>query len=165
MVRAILDGVQVRDGWMAAEPGGQPPVGERRWRVAPALPVLKFAGAILFALAGIAVDDDPVQLTLAALAAAALTVWGARDVVVPVRVAADADGVTVVVGFARRRRLAWSQVERVRVDTRPRLGLRTETLEIDTGESLHLFSAYDLGAPPAEVAEALESLRAAGSAE
>jgi hypothetical protein len=148
-----------------AEPDRPPPADERRWRVMPALPVLKFAGAILFGLAGVAFDDDPLKLTLAALVAAAFTVWGARDVLVPIRVAADAAGVTVVAGFARRRRLPWSAVERVRVDTRPRLGLRTETLEIDAGDSLYLFSAYDLGAPPAEVAEALETLRTAGAAD
>jgi hypothetical protein len=33
-------------------------------------------------------------------------------------------------------------------------------LEVDTGDTLHLFSSYELGAEPAEVAEALNALRA-----
>jgi hypothetical protein len=45
------------------------------------------------------------------------------------------------------------------VDRRERRGLRTELLEIDAGESLHLFSVHDLGVPPEEVADALTALR------
>ena len=62
--------------------------------------------------------------------------WALRDLIAPVRLAADADGVTVVTGFARRRRhLPWAQIERVRVDRRDRLGLRSEMLEIDAGDA------------------------------
>jgi Bacterial PH domain len=68
----------------------------------------------------------------------------------------------VVTGFAGRRHLDWPQVEDVRVERRPRLGITTETLEIDAGETLHLFSRYDLGAEPADVAGTLNALRAAG---
>ena len=94
-------------------------------------------------------------LTLAVAAALFLAVWGVRDLVAAVRLAADADGVTVVSGFAGRRRLPWAAIERIAVDTRTRRGLRSETLEIDTGEALHLFSRCDLGAQPDEVAERL----------
>jgi hypothetical protein len=80
-----------------------------------------------------------------------------------VRIAADAAGITVVAGYAGRRELPWRRIERIRVDNRPRFGLRTETLEIDAGETLHLFGAYELGAPPAEVAARLEALRAAST--
>ena len=48
-------------------------------------------------------------------------------------------------GFARRRHVAWPQVERIRVDRRERLGLRSQLLEIDAGTSLHLFSTHELG--------------------
>jgi hypothetical protein len=78
--------------------------------------------------------------------------------VFPVRLRADAEGVTLIAGVARRRRLAWSQIERVRVDERHRLGLRTELLEIDTGDALHLFTEHDLGVPPADVLAALAPL-------
>ncbi len=82
-----------------------------------------------------------------------------RDLVAGVRLAADADGVTVVSGFAGRRRLPWAAIERIAVDTRTRRGLRSETLEVDTGEAIHLFSRWDLGAQPDEVAERLEEIR------
>ncbi|HEU4421584.1 MAG TPA: PH domain-containing protein [Pilimelia sp.] len=140
--------------------GGDTPAGGR-WRVTPALPALKLAGAAAFALLAVAFGSDPVRLAVAGAAALVLVGWAIRDLVAPVRLAADRDGLTMVVGFAGRRNLPWSQVERVRVDTRPRFGLRTETLEIDTGETLHLFSSYDLGAPPREVADRLAALRAA----
>ena len=57
------------------------------------------------------------------------------------------------------REVPWSAVERVRVDVRHRLGLRSELLEIDTGETLHLFGASELGADCADVAERLAALR------
>jgi hypothetical protein len=156
---AILDRVQLRDPRPDYSP---PPPATSRWRVSPALPALKLAGAALVAVLGVAFNDDRLTLWVAAAAAALLSTWAARDLIAPVRVAADLDGVTVVAGFLGHRRLAWDKVEGVRVDTRPRLGIRTETLEIDTGEALFLFGASDLGAPPTEVATALEALRAAG---
>jgi Bacterial PH domain len=153
--------VSIRDP--RPDPGpDQPPVA-RRWRVSPALPALKLAGAALIAVLGVALNDERPARWLAAAVAAALTAWALRDLIAPVRVAADTDGVTVVAGFAARRRLSWDQIEAVRVDTRPRLGVRTETLEIDTGETLFVFGAYDLGAPPSDVAAVLETLRSARS--
>lgn len=140
-------------------PPPPPATGPLRWRVTPALPWTKLAGAAALALLGLALGDDPVRLALAGCAALALGVWAARDLITPVRVAADTAGVTMLHGYAGTRHVPWERVERVRVDTRPRLGLRTETLEIDTGDALHLFSAYDLGAPPADVAERLDALR------
>ncbi|MGW4501132.1 PH domain-containing protein [Micromonospora sp. NPDC004336] len=132
----------------------------RQWRVPASVPALKLAGAVaLLALALLLDEGDPVQLGLAAVAAAALAGWGARDLVAPVRLAVDQEGVTVVRGFAGRRRLPWPAVERVTVDRRARLGLSSEVLEIDAGESLHLFGRLDLGADPAEVAEALREAR------
>jgi hypothetical protein len=153
----MLYGVRVRDPRQSTPPEPEPQAA--RWRVSPALPALKVTGTVVFVLLGVAFGSDPVRLALAGVAALGLAGWALRDVVAPVRIAADRDGVTVIAGFAGRRRLPWNQIERVRVDRRPRLGLRTETLEIDTGETLHLFSSYDLGAPPAEVAAALEALR------
>ena len=79
---------------------------------------------------------------MAVAAALFLAVWGLRDLIAPVRLSADAEGVTVVSGFAGRRRLPWAAIERITVDTRTRRGLRSETLEIDTGEAIHLFSRW-----------------------
>ena len=128
-----------------------------------ALPVLKLTGAALFlALGALLSDGDPVRLALAVAAATGLLGWGLRDLVVPVRLSVDPTGVTVVSGFAGRRHISWAEIEQITVDTRPRLGLRTETLEIDTRTSLHLFTRYDLGAPPDEVAGVLETAWSTG---
>ncbi|MEU6072715.1 PH domain-containing protein [Micromonospora sp. NPDC047074] len=136
------------------------PAPARQWRVSPALPALKLTGAVaLLALALLLDGGDRIQLTLAVVVAAALAGWAARDLVVPVRLAVDPEGVTVVQGFAGRRRLPWAAVEKVTVERRARLGLSGELLEIDAGESLHLFGRHDLGADPAEVAEALHEAR------
>jgi Bacterial PH domain len=131
------------------------------WRIKPVLPVTKLLGAVAVAVLVVAFGRrDPVQWFLVAAIAAGLLVWALRDLIAPVRLAADPEGVTVVVGYAGRRRLAWSQIETVRMDRRDRLGVRTEMLELDADDSLYLFSMHDLGAPPDEVLESLLALRA-----
>ncbi|SCL15380.1 PH domain-containing protein [Micromonospora rhizosphaerae] len=126
------------------------------------LPVVKLVGAVVLVGLGLLfADGDRVQLVLAGLAAAVLAGWGLRDLVAPVRLAVDPDGITVIRGFAGRRRLPWPAVEAITVDRRTRRGLTAETLEIDAGESLHLFGRSDLGAPPEEVADALRAARPA----
>jgi hypothetical protein len=82
-----------------------------------------------------------------------------RDLVVPVRLAADATGVTVVTGFAGHRHLPWTAVERIRLDERRRLGVRAQLVEVDVGETLYLFSAYQLSAPCEDVVDELRRLR------
>jgi hypothetical protein len=132
------------------------------WRIRPILPVAKLLGAAAIVVLALAFRrDDPVQWFLAAAVTVGLAGWAARDLIAPVRLAADAEGVTVVVGFAGRRRLSWAEIERVRVDRRERLGLRAELLEVDAGDSLHLFSRNDLGAEPDEVLATLLALRSA----
>ncbi len=130
------------------------------WRVRPLVPAAKLIGALALAsLAWVINPYNPVRWILAGIVALGLLGWALRDLVAPVRLAADPTGVTVISGFARHRHLAWSQIERVRVDRRERRGLRSEFLEIDAGDSLHLFSAHDLGVPPEEVADTLTALR------
>lgn len=136
------------------------------WRVSPGAIAMKAAGfvtlalvAVFFALARI----DPVGVLATGATAVGIGVFMVRDLAAPVRVRADPDGVTVVTGFARRVRLPWSRIERVRVDERSRYGIRSTHLEIDAGESLHLFSATELSAPVEDVAEALDALRAGGA--
>jgi Bacterial PH domain len=131
-----------------------------QWRIKPVLPVTKAMGAVaVLVLAAAFAQRDPVRWSLATVVAIALAVWALRDLVRPVRLAADADGVTVVSGFARRRHLPWAQIQRVRVDVSSRRGLRSEFLEVDAGESIYLLSAHELGALPEEVAAALADLR------
>jgi hypothetical protein len=135
-----------------------------RWRVASSPTLLKFAGALLLAAVAVLSGDERERLLLAGVGALALGVYGLRDIVAPVRLSADAEGVTVVSGFARRRRVLWREIERVGLGEHRSLGLSAEILEIDAGESLHLFSRYDLGAPCAEVAETLREMRVAALA-
>jgi hypothetical protein len=130
------------------------------WRVDRKLPAVKLVAAALFALLGLFVATDLVGRSLAAVAAVGLAGYAARDLVFPVRLRADADGVTLVTGLARRRRLPWSRIARVRVDERHRLGLRTELLEIDTGDELLFLSERDLGVPPTEALDGLATFPA-----
>ena len=126
----------------------------------PVLPITKLLGAVALVVLVVAFGrDDPVQWVMTITVGAALAGWAARDLIVPIRLSADTSGVSMVTGFAGHRHVAWPQVERVRVDRRERRGLRNALLEIDTGDTLHLFSSYDLGAEPAEVADALNALR------
>lgn len=119
----------------------------------------KLAAAAVFAVLAVVFAGDPVRLGLAAVAAVGLAAYGARDLLAPVRLAADGGGVTVTAGYAARRHIPWADVERVRVDSRRRLLANSTLLEIDTGADLYFYSAQELGAQPAEVADALRTLR------
>jgi len=121
--------------------------------------VLKAVAAVVFVVAAVVFGGDPAGTLLALVVAAGLAGFALRDLVAPVRLAADGHGVTVVTGFSRRVPIPWAQIERVRVDTRKRLGRRSELLEIDTGQALHLFSSTELSAPIDDVAAALVTLR------
>jgi hypothetical protein len=134
-------------------------VTELQWRVDRRLTILKAAGAAVFVVAAVLLARDAAGLALGLLAAGVLGGFALRDVLAPVRLAADPSGVTVVTGFNGRRHIPWAEVERVRVDSQRRLGRRLEFLEIDTGETLHLFSSAELGADCDEVAAALATLR------
>jgi hypothetical protein len=135
-----------------------------QWRIKPVLPVTKGIGVVAVLVLAVAfAGRDPIRWGLATLVAILLAIWAVRDLVAPVRLTADENGVTVVTGFARRRHLPWAQVERVRVDVSSRRGLRSELLELDAGESIYLFSAHQLGALPDEVATALGALRTSTS--
>jgi hypothetical protein len=126
----------------------------------PVVPVTKGLGAVAIVVLVFAFGrDDAVQWVLAGAVAVGLAGWALRDLVAPVRLAADTTGVTVVVGFRRRRWLPWSEIERVRLDRRVRLGLAAELLELDADDALFLFSMHDLGADPHDVLAELEDLR------
>lgn len=130
------------------------------WRVDRRLTVAKLAGAAIFAFAAVIGYPDPGQVIVVGLAALLLAVLGARDLIAPVRLAANPEGVAVATGFAGRRRIAWADIANIRVDTRRGLMLRSQVLELDTGDNLYFFGANDLGAPCDEVAERLRSLSA-----
>src|SRR5215218_1103902 len=121
----------------ASGPGATGPRAHVEWRVDGRMTAFKVLGAVLFVVAGVLFGRDALSLTIAALGLAAFAL---RDVLAPVRLAADGQGVTVVTGFSGRRRIPWSEIERIRVDVRQRIGRKSELLEIDTGETLHLLS-------------------------
>jgi hypothetical protein len=148
-----------RDGAGGAGGGrdGAGDADEVRWRVPVRVPVGKLIVVGVFAGLSVVANSQFWQAVVALAAAAGMVAWAGRDLLMPVRLAADATGVTVVTGFARRIRLPWSQVDRVRVDARR----RSRMLEVDAGEALHLFSRYDLDADLDEVASRLEALRTA----
>lgn len=130
---------------------------EHRWQVPRKVPIGKLVVAAIVGVVGGFAGADLWQFVVVAAVVAGLAVWAARDLVEPVRLRADPSGLTVVTGFARRHRLGWSQVERVRVDVRR----RSRLLEVDTGDQLYLFSRYDVNADLDQVAGQLEQLRSA----
>jgi hypothetical protein len=140
------------------EPAG--PVDSVRYRVDKRLLAVKVVGFVIFALVALGFHEDRPTVAFSGLAALVLGAYALRDLVAPVRLAADREGVTVVAGYAGHHRLSWDEIERVRVDERRRLGTRSTLVEIDGGEHLYLFSSYDLNAAPQDVVETLNSLRA-----
>ncbi|GAA2071906.1 PH domain-containing protein [Actinomadura alba] len=130
---------------------------EKRWRVRPEQVALKAAAAVVFAL--VALRGDAGFVLLGGIIALALTALAVRDILVPVRLAADQEGITVVTGIAGTRRIPWAEIKHIRLYKSRRLGLPSRLLEIDTGDSLHLLSTHDLGAPPEAVERELRTIR------
>jgi hypothetical protein len=119
----------------------------------------KFAVAVIFIASPIVARSSATGVVIGLIVGIGLAVYGLRDVIAPVRLAADAEGVTVVAGFAGHRRLPWSDIDRVRLDQRSRYGGRQALLEVDAGESLHFFSRYDLGMPPTDALNLVHEVR------
>jgi hypothetical protein len=151
-----MSGLVVRRGSVPGMTGISRQV--RQWRVRRDFTALKWAGAVGFGVIGV-VAGDARGMALCAVAAAVLAAFAVRDMVAPVRLAADEHGVTVVTGLARTQRLSWPDITHIRVGRNARYGLRWELLEIETDDSLHLFSSYELGTSCMEVAEELFRLR------
>jgi hypothetical protein len=135
------------------------PVDSVRYRVDPRFTAVKVGGFVIFALVALALHGDRPTLAFTAVAALVAGGYAVRDIVAPVRLAANRAGVTVIHGYAGHRRLEWDDIERLRLDERRRLGTRSAALEIDTGDHLYLLSSYDLGADPADAVAALDGLR------
>lgn len=138
----------------------------KQWKVPRAQTAAKAAVAALLAVIAVLGAGDRALLFLAGVGALGAAVVALRDVVAPVRLAADARGLTIVSGYAGRIVVPWPQVAAIRVDETTRYGLRIRLLEIETtAGDVHLLSRYDLG----EDAESARSelvrrqARAAGS--
>jgi Bacterial PH domain len=141
----------------SAAPEGEQPT-EVSFRVDGRMTALRITGAVIFLLLALAFHDDPGRVLFGGIAGLLCAAYAARDLIAPSRLAADAEGVTVVSGLRRSRRLGWEQIELVRHDQRRRFGARTELLEIDSGDNLYLFSGYDLGVPCWRAAQTLAAL-------
>ena len=105
--------------------------------------------AALALLAGTGVAD-PAGRVLLVPAGVLLALLAARDLLLRPVLEADTAGLSVVDGW-RRRPLAWSQVEAVRLVTDRRVPL----LELDLGRRVVVLSRRRLGRPPTEVVDEL----------
>jgi hypothetical protein len=124
-------------------------------------------GAVLAAVAVAAVilSHDPAGRLLAGLAAVVLAAYVATDLLFWPRLVASGDGLRVHTPAAKTR-LAWSEIDEIRVDERTHLGLMSRTLEIDAGSLLLVFSRRSLGDDPRNVLGVLNAFdprRARGS--
>lgn len=135
------------------------PDGSIRFAVPTGVIAAKLGGAGVLAIVALLASIRS-QLVIGLIAAAALAVYGLRDLLARERLRADPDGIVAVRGFAGHDRLAWADLEQVRVDSRQRLGSRTQLLEIDAGEHIYLFSRFDLGVDPDEAERAIATVRA-----
>ncbi|MEV0651010.1 PH domain-containing protein [Phytomonospora sp. NPDC050363] len=132
----------------------------RTWRVPRPIIAVKLAGTAAFALVALWFAHDASRLVVAALAALLLGAYAVRDLLSPITLAVDTEGVLIRRGFFGQRRILWGQIERIRVDSRRRLAGRSHLLEIDVGETIYLFSRYEIGADPADVVDELKAARA-----
>jgi hypothetical protein len=105
---------------------------------------------------------DAAGRVLVGTGAVLVLVLAARDLLARPRLAAGPDGVDVRT-LTSRRHLPWSDL-RVNVRETRRLGVRGQTLELDTARGtddpgvLIVLARRDLGADPEEVARALRAL-------
>jgi hypothetical protein len=149
----------------APDQPAEPAPTQVRFRVDGRLTAVKVTGAVIFLLLTLAFLGDAGREFFGGAAAAVLAGYAVRDLVAPRRLSADTGGVTMIAGFAGHRRLGWDEIRRVRVDQRRRLGTRSELLEIDTGDQLHLFSGYDLGMPVWQAVRAVAAVAPPGLTE
>jgi hypothetical protein len=129
------------------------------WRVERRRTAGRLAAAVLAVIGTLIVAQDRTQYAAGLALAAAFAAMAARDLLMPVRLSADPEGLTVLTGIASRRRIPWGDIERIHVDTHNRLGRRQVSLEIDERTGLHVLDGGDLGADPHEVAASLSQLR------
>ncbi|MBG0815181.1 PH domain-containing protein [Planomonospora sp. ID82291] len=130
-----------------------------RWRVRREVLLLKAAGALALAVVTVLSHGDVRGMLLAGAGAVMLAVLALRDLLAPVRLTADGEGIVATKGFAGSERVPWGAVERIRVDRRVRFTSRTEFLEIETRDGLFLLSRFDLGVPVQQVADELCAFR------
>lgn len=107
-----------------------------------------------------AVRGDRGGLVLFGLATVVLLAATGYGALVRPKLAADADGVRIRTA-AGRVALPWSGLE-VRLRTTRRLGRESITLELESGDDLHVLGWLELGEDPRDVLDALSALRTGG---
>ncbi|HEY1488019.1 MAG TPA: PH domain-containing protein [Micromonosporaceae bacterium] len=131
------------------------PLTSASWRVDRVMLAAKVVGIVAFAAVPQVFQLNLTARYFGAIVAVALVIYAIRDLAAPVRLSADQDGVRVIAGFAGHRDIPWSDVEGLRLDPRRRSGF----LEIETADTLHLLSRYDLSMAPADALDMLERIR------
>jgi hypothetical protein len=126
------------------------------WAPSPALVALCWF-ATAAALAGAFFFSDPRGRVLFGLAALLLAAASAHGTLVRPRLAADDQGIHVR-SLHGRARLSWTET-RTRLRTTRRRGRDAETLEIEAGDRLFIFSRLELGTDPRDVLDVLTALR------
>ena len=114
--------------------------------------------AALALLVVAATSDDRGGRLLGGAAGLLLLAVAVHDLVLRPVLVVEPDGIEVA-AIGGRRRLGWSQVERVDASTDIRRGVRSRLLEIDAGGTLVLLSQRRLGREPAEVVAEIADLR------
>jgi hypothetical protein len=118
------------------------------------------AGAgVLVAAVVAALTGDPQGRLLAIVAALVLLGYVVTDLVFAPRLVAGPAGVRINSPLLRAE-LSWPEVADVRADVRSRYGLRSTTLEIDTGATIAIFTRRTLGADPEDAADLVLACRA-----
>jgi hypothetical protein len=117
-------------------------------------------GVVALAFVGLALSvDDRNGRLLYALAALILIAVCSLDLIWNPRLVLDVNGLHLHTPTTSGL-VAWSEVERVHVDDRSRLGLSSRTLEIPAGAKLVILSRRALGgAEPRDVAAMIQTYR------
>src|SRR5258705_5942399 len=89
---------------------GAAPVESVRYRVDPRFTAVMVGGFVIFALAALAFHDDRPELAFTGVAALVVAGYAVRDLIAPVRLVADREGVTVISGYAGKRRVEGDEI-------------------------------------------------------
>lgn len=128
-----------------------------QFAAAPRVIAVLLGAAALFASFAYADSTGSGRLLLGTAALGCLGEALRCAVVRPV-LAADEHGVEIAATI-RRVVIPWSQVELIGHDIAHRRGAIVRSVHVDVGDTVHSVAAYRLGADPAGVVSALESVR------
>jgi hypothetical protein len=122
--------------------------------------VLLAAAALLAATTVLFTSDRPGKLLLSCVAIA-LAAIAISDLVLWPRLSAGEAGIRIFTPTVRTH-LSWADIDVIRVDERSHHGLASRALEIESGDTLIVFSKRSLGRDPRDVFLELHALRPDG---